>query len=321
MEERPAIKGTIHHHAALARIEEMHRQADARRRLDVRRRNEGASHPSRSASRAAAASARPERRKDMTRLRKWLSYGNVTATLAVFLAISGTAAAVTLAPANSVVSGSIKDGEVRPPDLAGAAVTGPKLRDDAVRGGKVADGSLSGADVRDGSLAGVDLAANSVDTDSVQDNAITGAKIADGAIARVKIAKNAVNGAKIADGTVESDDIGDASIYSSHLTSNIIGSDHLQDESVGSDSLKGVHAVVGEGVAVNAGTAHSAAVYCPPREVVIAGGYAWQIDGVNSIISSTPYEPRPSQIWVVRGMVPSGGPNNTLHAWASCLRP
>jgi hypothetical protein len=98
----------------------------------------------------------------MMRLRNWLSYGNVTATVAVFLAISGTAAAVTLAPANSVVSGSIKDGEVKPVDLRDGAVSATKIQTDAVGSSKVANESLTGTDVHDDSLGGADVKESSL---------------------------------------------------------------------------------------------------------------------------------------------------------------
>jgi hypothetical protein len=76
-----------------------------------------------------------------------VTYANVVATLALFLALGGGAYAVT-AKKNSVKSSSIKNGQVLNPDLGSGAVNGPK----------VADGSLSGADVADGSLGGSDTA-------------------------------------------------------------------------------------------------------------------------------------------------------------------
>jgi hypothetical protein len=96
------------------------------------------------------------------RIRGWISYANVTATIAVFLGMSGAAFAVTTAPKNSVTSVSIKDGEVRTPDVRTAAVTNPKVASNAITAGKVANGSLTGADVKDDSLSG-----NDVDEDSL----------------------------------------------------------------------------------------------------------------------------------------------------------
>jgi hypothetical protein len=86
--------------------------------------------------------------------------------LALFVALGGTAYAVT-APKNSVVSSSIKKGQVKTSDLATSAVTGAKLGANAVDSSKVAEGSLTGADVADGSLTGADQ----------KDDSLTGADI------------------------------------------------------------------------------------------------------------------------------------------------
>jgi hypothetical protein len=123
----------------------------------------------------------------MMRLRNWLSYGNITATVAVFLAISGTAAAVTLAPKNSVISPSIQDGEVRTPDLHGGAVTAGKLGANSVGSSKVTDGSLTGADVRDDTIGERD----------VRNGSLFGTDIADGSISHFEVAPDTLGGAEI----------------------------------------------------------------------------------------------------------------------------
>jgi hypothetical protein len=123
----------------------------------------------------------------MMRLRNWLSYGNITATVAVFLAISGTAAAVTLAPKNSVISPSIQDGEVRTPDLHGGAVTAAKLGANSVGSGKVTDGSLTGADVRDDTIGERDI----------RNGSLFGTDIADGSISHFEVAPDTLGGAEI----------------------------------------------------------------------------------------------------------------------------
>jgi len=60
-------------------------------------------------------------------IRSRLTYANVMATVAAFLALGGAAWAVAIAPKNSVVSKSIKNGEVRNKDLAGGSVDAAKL--------------------------------------------------------------------------------------------------------------------------------------------------------------------------------------------------
>jgi hypothetical protein len=77
----------------------------------------------------------------MRRVRGHLTYANVMATVAVFIAIGGGAYAAGLAR-NSVKAKQIKAGAVRSAELA----------DNAVTSAKVADGSLSGADFAAGQL-------------------------------------------------------------------------------------------------------------------------------------------------------------------------
>jgi len=70
-------------------------------------------------------------------LRRHLSYANLTASLALFIALGGVSYAAAIAPANSVRSSSIRNGEVKTADLGTSAVTSAKLR----------DGTLAGADL------------------------------------------------------------------------------------------------------------------------------------------------------------------------------
>ncbi len=83
----------------------------------------------------------------LTRMRKRLSYANVMASAAVFIALGGVGYAA--AAKNSVISTSIKNGQVKNLDLANNAVTAAKIR----------DGNVGSADIADASVARSDLAA------------------------------------------------------------------------------------------------------------------------------------------------------------------
>ena len=69
-------------------------------------------------------------------------YANVTATMALVVALGGTSYAAVALPKNSVGSGQIKKGAVKGPDIKGNAVTT----------GKVKNGSLLAADFKTGQL-------------------------------------------------------------------------------------------------------------------------------------------------------------------------
>jgi hypothetical protein len=70
----------------------------------------------------------------MNQLRSRLSYANVMATLAVFIALGGGAYAVTTAPKNSVTSKSIKKGAVKSVDA----------KNDGLKGIDIDESTLSG---------------------------------------------------------------------------------------------------------------------------------------------------------------------------------
>src|SRR4051812_46272947 len=58
-----------------------------------------------------------------------LTYANVMATVAVFIALGGASYAAIVLPANSVGTRQIKNGQVKNADLAADAVTSAKIRD------------------------------------------------------------------------------------------------------------------------------------------------------------------------------------------------
>ncbi len=137
------------------------------------------------------------------------------------------------------------------------------------------------------------------------------------AIGGAEIATGSVESSDIADDTLSSDDLRASSVGSSELSFGSVGSEDLEHASVGARHLNAITAVVGPGVKVNSGSPDNAAVRCPFGTTLVAGGYAWQDEEPNSIITSAPYPPQPSETWVVTGMVAAG--SNTLFAWANCL--
>jgi hypothetical protein len=68
----------------------------------------------------------------MSRTRAHLSYANVMATIAVFIALGGTSYAVSQLPRNSVGPKQIRAGSVGASELHGGAVRSSKIRDRSV---------------------------------------------------------------------------------------------------------------------------------------------------------------------------------------------
>src|SRR3954451_12065637 len=96
----------------------------------------------------------------MGRIRSHLSYANVMATVAVFVAVGGGAYAASRAPNNSVDSAAIINRQVKKPDLARNSVKSGRVGDGSLTSTAGGDDSLQGADILESSLGTVPSAAD-----------------------------------------------------------------------------------------------------------------------------------------------------------------
>jgi len=80
-------------------------------------------------------------RRGRLMFRKRLSYANVTASLALFVALGGTAAAAVTLPRDSVGSPQIRKGAVRSAEIGKDAVRSSEIRDSGIRLADIADGA------------------------------------------------------------------------------------------------------------------------------------------------------------------------------------
>jgi hypothetical protein len=71
---------------------------------------------------------------------------NVLGLVAIFLSLTAGAYAVATAPKNSVVSSSIKNGQVKTRDLADSAVSAAKVKPNALTGAQINESTLTGVD-------------------------------------------------------------------------------------------------------------------------------------------------------------------------------
>ena len=104
----------------------------------------------------------------LSQLRQHLTYSNVMATVALFIALGGTSyAALEVGTReirnNSVRSTDLRNGNVRGKDIRNGDVRGADLRNGDVTGSDLRNGSATGADIQDRSVTGADLAPDSLD--------------------------------------------------------------------------------------------------------------------------------------------------------------
>ena len=135
------------------------------------------------------------------RLRKKLTYSNVLATLALFVALGGVAVAAGL-PNNSVGAHKLKNGAVTTKKLRKQAVTAPKIAPGAVSGSKLAGGAVGAGALASGAVTGSKLANGAVTAAKLANDAVTNSKIANGVVGTNKLGNEVVTTEKLKNGSV-----------------------------------------------------------------------------------------------------------------------
>lgn len=105
-------------------------------------------------------------------MRRHITFSNVIACLALFIALGGISWAAATAPKNSVASKSIKNKAVTNAKIGNNAVTSTKIKTGQVFSGDVRDNSLTGVDINEGSLGTVpsaSTATNAATADTAAD--------------------------------------------------------------------------------------------------------------------------------------------------------
>jgi hypothetical protein len=130
------------------------------------------------------------------RLRSKLTYANVTATLALFLVLSG-GTAVALNGSNTVFSDDIVNGEVKVADVGQGAVATDEIANGQVKAADIGDSEVMTAEIANGQVKNADIGAGEVRSGNVANDNLTGGDVAG----------NSLKGADIDESTL---DIGDA---------------------------------------------------------------------------------------------------------------
>jgi hypothetical protein len=127
-----------------------------------------------------------------------LSYANVMATLALFVALGGVGYAAAHLRRDSVGSRQIKENAVKASEQAPNSVDGSNVIDQSLGGADIANGAIGSAQVNDGSIGSADVANGAIGSAQVNDGSIGGADIAGGAVGSTQIGDGSVGRAKLA---------------------------------------------------------------------------------------------------------------------------
>ena len=143
------------------------------------------------------------------RARAQLTYANVIATTALFIALGGGAWALAK---DSVGSREIENGSVRSQELKDDDVRGADIEANAVDGSDVIADSLTGADVNESGLTAGGALTGSLGNAGIADGAVDADAIAALPVARLEIPRDASNCASqlaVASGAVVGRPVGD----------------------------------------------------------------------------------------------------------------
>jgi hypothetical protein len=120
------------------------------------------------------------------KVQKRLTYANVVATLALFIALGGASAyAVGQLPAKSIGARQLRPGAITADKIRKHAVTAPKIEALAVKTGKIANGAVREEKLANGAVSGAKLAAASVSTEKIAPGAVTGSQVDEASLSQV----------------------------------------------------------------------------------------------------------------------------------------
>jgi hypothetical protein len=157
----------------------------------------------------------------MKRFLPRLTYANVIASLALFIALGGAAVAAGL-PKNSVGPNQIKKGAVTPKALRKGAVTSGKIAPKAVVAGKLGPNAVLPGNLGAGIINTSKIAAGAVNAEKIANNVITTNKLNNKAVTAAKIAEKGVATGNLADESVTTGKLANGSVTAAKLNGEVL---------------------------------------------------------------------------------------------------
>jgi hypothetical protein len=158
----------------------------------------------------------------MKRFRPRLTYANVIASLALFIALGGAAVAAGL-PKNSVGPKQLKKGAVTAKAIRKQAVTSGKIAPQAVTAGKLGANAVLPGNLGAGIISTDKLAASAVTAEKIKNNVVTSNKLNNNAVVTGKIADLNVTTGKLAESAVTSPKIATGAVTKEKIASGVLG--------------------------------------------------------------------------------------------------
>jgi hypothetical protein len=151
-----------------------------------------------------------------------LSFANVIASLALFIALGGAAVAAGL-PKNSVGPNQIKKGAVTAKAIRKQAVTSGKIAPKAVTAGKLGPNAVLPGNLGAGIISTSKIAASAVTAEKIKNNVVTTNKLNNKAVTSAKLAEKAVATANLNELAVTTPKIGNGAVTKEKIAAGVIG--------------------------------------------------------------------------------------------------
>ncbi|HVW47555.1 MAG TPA: hypothetical protein VHA76_10915 [Solirubrobacterales bacterium] len=158
----------------------------------------------------------------MKRFRPRLTYANVIASVALFVALGGSAVAAGLAK-NSVGPNQLKKGAVTAKAIRKQAVTSGKIAPKAVTAGKLGPNAVLPGNLGPGIISTDKIAASAVTAEKIKNNVVTTNKINNNAVTTQKLAASAVGTNNLGEGAVTGAKIAKETITAEKLAKGVLG--------------------------------------------------------------------------------------------------
>jgi hypothetical protein len=157
----------------------------------------------------------------MKRFRPRLTYANVIASLALFVALGGSAVAAGLAK-NSVGPNQLKKGAVTAKAIRKQAVTSGKIAPKAIVAGKLGPNAVLPGNLGAGIIDASKISAGAVTAEKIKNNVITTAKLNNGAVTSQKIAQTGVGTSNLAEKAVTTAKLNDGAVTAAKLAPEVL---------------------------------------------------------------------------------------------------
>ncbi|HEY2056382.1 MAG TPA: hypothetical protein VGH14_20825 [Solirubrobacterales bacterium] len=158
----------------------------------------------------------------MKRFLPRLTYANVIASLALFIALGGAAVAAGL-PRNSVGPNQIKNGAVTGKAIRKQAVTSGKIAPKAVTAGKLGANAVLPGNLGAGIISTSKIAAGAVNAEKIANNVVTTNKLNNKAVSSAKLAEKAVATGNLNELAVTAPKIANGAVTKEKIAAGVIG--------------------------------------------------------------------------------------------------